>query len=111
MNTGDSVQLNCYVSKGDTPLNISWLLNNKEIKNIFGSSTIPIGTRTNLLTINSVQPEHAGLYTCRALNVGGEARHSTELFINGTICIENLYCFLFYVHMYYFYSYDALAHI
>lgn len=83
-NTGDSVQLNCHVSKGDTPLNISWLLNGKEIKNVFGITTTSFGTRTNLLTINSVQAEHSGLYTCRASNRGGEAAHTAELLINGT---------------------------
>lgn len=83
VNTGDSVQLNCYVSKGDTPLNITWLLNGKEITNMFGITTIFIGSRTNLLTITSVQPEHVGLYTCKAFNKGGEGVHIAELLING----------------------------
>lgn len=85
VNTGDSVQLNCYVNKGDAPLNITWLLNGKEIKNNFGVSTIAIGSRTNLLTINSVQPDHSGVYTCKATNKGGATLHNTELLING-IC-------------------------
>lgn len=82
-NTGDSIQLNCYVNKGDTPLNITWFHNHIEIPTGSGITTIPIGSRTNLLTINSVQPEHVGLYTCKATNKGGFTSHNAELFING----------------------------
>ncbi|XP_057660491.1 cell adhesion molecule Dscam2 isoform X12 [Diorhabda carinulata] len=81
-NTGDSVQINCYVAKGDVPLNITWFFNNEEIKPNLGINTISIGARTNLLTINSVQPENAGVYTCRVSNMGGVAAHSSELLIN-----------------------------
>lgn len=83
MNTGEGVQLTCYVGKGDAPLNISWAFNNKTIRNIFGVSTVPVGSRTNLLIINSVQPDHAGAYTCQASNSGGTVEHSAELFVNG----------------------------
>lgn len=82
---GDSVQVACYVSKGDTPLNIKWMLNGKTIKNVFGISTIPIGDRTNLLTISSVQPEHVGHYTCTASNTVGNILYSAELLVNGTL--------------------------
>ncbi|CAH1979439.1 unnamed protein product [Acanthoscelides obtectus] len=81
-NMGDSVQVSCYVSKGDTPLDITWLLNGRLVKNGDGISTIPIGQRTNLLTINSVQPEHAGVYTCLASNKGGSATLNAELLVN-----------------------------
>lgn len=82
-NTGDSTQLTCYVSKGDTPLKIKWYLNDNEISSLSGITTIPIGVRTNLLTINSLQPEHAGNYTCVAFNKGGKTSHSAVLLING----------------------------
>ncbi|KAJ8982888.1 hypothetical protein NQ317_004318 [Molorchus minor] len=85
VDTGESVQLNCYVSKGDLPLKLRWLLNGKEIKNVYGITTIPIGERTNLLTISSVQPEHSGLFSCRTSNSAGEAIHSAQLLINGII--------------------------
>lgn len=82
-NTGDNVQLNCYVSKGDTPLSIKWLLNGKTTNKAPGISIISIGARTNLLTISSVQPEHAGRYTCSAENTVGVYEHSAELSIYG----------------------------
>ncbi|XP_064216097.1 Down syndrome cell adhesion molecule isoform X34 [Tribolium castaneum] len=81
-NTGDSTQLTCYVSKGDTPVNITWTLNGREIDLDLGITTTLIGSRTNLLTINAVQPSHSGIYTCTACNKGGSAVHSAELFIN-----------------------------
>lgn len=83
-NTGDSVQLNCYISKGDTPLKITWKLNGNSILPHFGISTIPIGDRTSLLTIAAVQPEHAGNYSCVASNRAGQVSRNATLFINGT---------------------------
>lgn len=83
-NTGDSVQLNCYVSKGDTPLEITWKLNGNNILPHSGISMIPIGARTSLLTIASVQPEHAGDFSCIASNRAGEVSRNATLFVNGT---------------------------
>lgn len=84
LNTGDNVQLNCHVSKGDIPLKITWSLNDEPIGTSLGITTLSIGSRTNLLNINSVDREHAGLYTCTASNKGGTASHSATLFIDGT---------------------------
>lgn len=82
-NTGDSVQLNCYVSKGDAPLKISWMLNNQPIVSHTGISVVPIGTKTSLLTIASVNAEHAGIYSCKAENKAGSIVQEAELLVNG----------------------------
>lgn len=92
VNTGEGVQLTCYVGKGDVPLNISWSFNNKPIRSVFGISTVPVGSQTSLLIINSVQPEHAGLYSCHVSNLVGDTVHSAELFVNG---ITSLYLTMF----------------
>lgn len=84
INNADSVQLTCYVSKGDTPINITWYLNEKPIGTHLGITMMSIGARTNLLSINSVDREHAGIYTCKASNRGGHSSHSAYLLINGT---------------------------
>ncbi|KAI4460603.1 basigin related [Holotrichia oblita] len=81
-NTGDSVQLTCYVGKGDLPLNISWKLNGVRVSPNDGVSIIPIGGRTSLLTIPAIQPRNAGEYTCYASNTAGSATHTATLYIN-----------------------------
>lgn len=105
-NTGDSVQLNCYVSKGDTPLAISWTLNGKSIQPHSGISTIPIGDRTSLLTISSVGADHGGVFTCMASNRAGQSSHSATLPVNGaktfhyfTCTVISYYYVLFYFHV------------
>lgn len=87
-NTDDSVQLTCYVSKGDAPMTISWTLNGNKILQHSGISMVPIGERTSLLIISSVQAEHAGQYTCTAANRAGQVTHNATLLVNGIfMCI------------------------
>lgn len=68
-------------------MQITWTLNDKMISSHGGISTIPIGTRTSLLTIASVEALHAGKFTCSAKNKAGTSSHSATLVINGTIII------------------------
>lgn len=86
-NAGDSVQLNCYVAKGDTPLSIAWIFKDEPLSLHLGILTTKIGERTSLLTIASVMAGHAGNYTCSAFNQAGSANHSTTLFVNGLLTI------------------------
>lgn len=90
MNNGDSVQLNCYVNKGDTPIQISWLLNDKPIE-YDDVSMVPFGGRTNILTIGSVQAHHMGNYTCKAENRAGFSTHLAILLVNGNFCVYNAF--------------------
>ncbi|KAF2905043.1 hypothetical protein ILUMI_01126, partial [Ignelater luminosus] len=90
VNTGDSVQLNCYVSKGDLPVSITWTLNGKPITLHSGISMMPIGGRTSLLTISSVEADHAGDFDCTASNKAGSSNHMATLFINGTNALKLL---------------------
>lgn len=112
LNTGDSVQLNCYVSKGDTPLNISWKLNGKDIPAAHaGITTFPLGVRSSVLTISSIEAENAGEFTCLASNRAGQVAHSATLLVNGThcfhLCVASLFfslrnlisSFLFLIHL------------
>lgn len=82
-NSGDSVQLTCHASKGDLPLTIKWLHNNKPILSHFGVITNKIGDRISLLTIPSVKDKNSGDYTCVAKNTGGESKFSAGLYVNG----------------------------
>nr|XP_026486724.1 Down syndrome cell adhesion molecule-like protein Dscam2 isoform X33 [Vanessa tameamea] len=76
---GESVQLTCHVSKGDTPLTVSWSFHGKELSSHEGITTMKIGLRTSLLTISSATASHSGEYTCHALNEAGLAVHSTTI--------------------------------
>lgn len=103
-NTGDSIQLNCYVNRGDLPVSISWSLNNKPITLHSGISMIPIGGRTSLLTIASLEAQHAGEYICTATNKAGSSSHSATLYINGTLfqpilLIVCAICLIYYVDL------------
>ncbi|CAH3959324.1 unnamed protein product [Pieris brassicae] len=76
---GESVQLNCHVSKGDTPLTITWSFHGKELSSHEGITTTKIGQRTSLLTISSAMAGHSGEYSCHAANHAGLALHSTSV--------------------------------
>lgn len=83
VNSGDPASLNCLVHKGDLPLKIIWLHNNKTVENEFGIMTFLNGKRASSLTIESVGAEHMGEFSCLAQNIAGFDRHSAILNVNG----------------------------
>lgn len=84
VNAGDSVQLNCYVPKGDKPLRIEWHFHGYDTKShALGISTSMFGDRSNILSINAVGPGHQGEFTCVASNLAGIANYSAILNVNG----------------------------
>lgn len=88
---GDSVQLTCYISKGDAPLNITWYHNNQTISPSSGINTILIGARTSLLSITNIEPKHSGNYLCVASNRAGSMKHTATLYINGITVFNVIY--------------------
>ncbi|XP_076265888.1 Down syndrome cell adhesion molecule 1 isoform X20 [Rhynchophorus ferrugineus] len=82
VNSGDSASLNCLVTKGDLPINISWLHNNVSIGYMDGIMTNKLGNKVSALTIESVQESHSGLYTCIAENKAGVSQYSASLYVN-----------------------------
>lgn len=86
INSGDLASLQCSVHKGDLPLNISWFHNSKLIQSgdngIFISQ---VGKKVSSLTIEDVQHDHMGNYSCVAQNKAGLSSFTTQLFVNGTI--------------------------
>lgn len=73
------------VTKGDTPVNISWHLNGKAAHEIQGITVTKIGHKSSSLSIDSVASIHRGLYTCSASNRAGHANYSAELAVNGIL--------------------------
>lgn len=76
--------MQCLVSKGDLPLKIHWELNDRDVNDIQGIATGQMNKRISTLSIENVQAEHAGKYTCIATNLAGRGEHSTYLNVNGT---------------------------
>ena len=83
MNEGQFAQVVCIVTKGDEPLHISWALHGQIVSSEAGLSTTKLGTRTSMLTIQSVGYRHSGQYTCTASNKAGARSQSVDLKVNG----------------------------
>lgn len=84
MNSGDATSLTCSVTKGDFPIDFTWTLNGRRIGDDDNISILRTNKRISQLSIDYVQAEHAGEYTCIAHNKAGNASHSASLQVNGT---------------------------
>ena len=85
INAGDLASVQCTVTKGDFPLEITWMFDNHPIESqrldiVISNS----GTRLKHLTIENVSAKHAGEYTCIASNAAGSVSRSALLNVNGT---------------------------
>lgn len=87
INSGDMAIVSCAVTKGDLPLEISWLLKGKSVDGIIGITVDGSKKRVSQLTIESVSAEHAGEYTCVARNQAGSASFSSTLNVNGSVFV------------------------
>ena len=83
VNQGEFAQLMCVIKKGDRPLSITWSLKGDIINSDPVLTTTMIGRQTSLLSIESVDYTHSGVYTCRAENPAGVTAYSAELLVNG----------------------------
>lgn len=75
--------VSCAVTKGDLPIEIKWLFDGHHLRTSEGILITSGGQRISMLSIESVQPKHAGVYSCYAKNHAGEARHDAELKVMG----------------------------
>lgn len=80
--SGETVSIQCTVLKGDSPLNITWLLNGHPVSNDDGVTIIKM-KRFSTLNIDSVQDVHSGNYTCLVENPAGSDYFSTNLNVHG----------------------------
>lgn len=83
VNSNELVSLTCSIKEGDLPLKITWMHNNRTVEDDFGISVVRVNKKISTLSIDSVQADHAGEYTCQAKNKAGIARHSAYLKVNG----------------------------
>lgn len=85
-NSGDNMQATCHVSKGDTPLQLTWTFHgfNSNLTSLQNSiKTLKVGEKINLLEIPEVTPAHRGNYTCSAQNKAGITNYTATLMVNG----------------------------
>ncbi|KAK3862534.1 hypothetical protein Pcinc_031611 [Petrolisthes cinctipes] len=82
ISSGKATQIVCYVSDGDTPLNIRWYFNGQDASGVTGISTVKLGSRSGILSIEYATHDHSGEYTCNASNAAGEAAYSASLSVN-----------------------------
>ena len=83
LDEGQFGQVICIVASGDEPLTISWALHGAIVSSDPGLTTTSLGTRSSMLTIQSVGYRHSGTYTCTATNAAGSSAESVELRVNG----------------------------
>jgi len=67
-----SVQVQCVVAEGDLPVQISWTFHGSDssLHTAPGVTTMKIGQKSNLLLIDSISFEHAGMHTVSNSYVG-----------------------------------------
>lgn len=100
INSGDTIAINCVITRGDFPINITWSLNNKPIREDDGIS-INNRKKISALTIDSAEAIHRGEYSCAASNEAGSTSYSAFLAINGSKNLTYLSSnFYFWYHLF-----------
>lgn len=90
MDSGETVSVQCTVSKGDLPLNITWRLNDQSVDTNRGITVMTL-KRFSTLNIDSVRADNGGIYTCNAQNLAGHAVYSARLNVNGNFSNRTIF--------------------
>jgi len=95
LNEGEVAQVQCFVSVGEVPLQITWSFHSSQAdKPQDGVSILKLGPRSSVLMIDYVKASHAGSYSCSASNLAGIDEYTTTLVVNGIMNLfEQLLCF------------------
>lgn len=89
LNVGESTAVNCMITKGDLPLNITWTLNEDPLMSGNDGITITrISPRLSALNIESIGGQHRGQFKCIASNAAGSVGLESELKANGEEKLE-----------------------
>lgn len=83
VSAGEVTSVTCTVHKGDLPLNITWLHNGKLVDEKYGIF-VQRRKKISSLSIDDVNEDHTGNYTCIVNNAAGIDSYSTELYVNGS---------------------------
>lgn len=85
MNFGEQASVQCSISGGDWPIEVTWLHDGVEIRqnNMLDVTISRVTKHIHFLAIESVNANHAGDYACLAQNRAGVAKQSAKLIVNG----------------------------
>jgi hypothetical protein len=92
MSEGDTAQLNCIITVGQLPVQITWTFHGAADSAKVtqeGVTTMKLGAKSSVLMIDSVKASHAGNYSCKASNEAGNSEHTTSLVVNGRSIINS----------------------
>ena len=89
---GMRARLQCVVSEGDLPLNVTWLKDGEPILSNLGVLVRVLDEFSSILTISSIIPSHNGKYTCVATNRAATVMHSADLSVNGKHSVFFNFC-------------------
>lgn len=82
---GDFAQFNCVLRKGDKPVILSWLFNGRPLGHSDDVQITKMGSRSSILTIDSIRGRNQGNYSCVASNLAGEMAVHASLSVEGTL--------------------------
>lgn len=94
MNFEDQASVQCSISGGDRPIQVTWMFNGVELgrRNEYDVTLSKVTKNVHILAIDSIHAKHAGNYTCVAKNRAGVAQHTADLIVNGLFgIIKNIY--------------------
>lgn len=84
---GDYFSLQCSIIHGDLPISIFWKFNNQLLDSNDEIAIAKMGSRSSVLTIETIRDHHAGNYSCFGRNAAGTADHSVSLVVNGSLTL------------------------
>ena len=75
----------CGVSRGDSPLRLTWLKDGETLMPSLGANVSSLDQYTSILSIPSLSHSHSGEYTCVASNQASEVKYSASLQVKGNV--------------------------
>ena len=75
-------------TRGDLPLQFSWLLDDSPLDASLPNIKITIDDFSSHISISSLTEAHDATYTCSVANEGGSVKHSARLQVNSSLTIQ-----------------------
>ena len=75
-------------TRGDLPLQFSWLLDDSPLDASLPNIKITIDDFSSHISISSLTEAHDATYTCSVANEGGSVKHSARLQVTSSLTIQ-----------------------